>query len=215
MSYADMITLLFIIVVISIPVTISRHEKTQESRNGEPEHPYLLSNHSGLLSVATAYDEAFRSVSGIIISNQEEENISVGKTDHGIWIDISSPLLFEEGAADIREEQKDMLKSIARSLKINAPPGSAIEVGGYTSDEPLENSKYANNWELSAMRAARIVSFMEEEGVEPERLRGVGYGGNAPLVPNIDGFGKPIAKNRIRNQRVVIRVEVPGVAPIP
>jgi|CXWL01.1.fsa_nt_gi chemotaxis protein MotB len=206
-SYADMITLLFIVVVIAIPVAMNKNNTNPDAPRGEPEHPYYISDHSGLLSVNTTYDEAYRSVSGIIINNSADEDIAVEKSKHGMWLDISVPFIFEDGSADIREEQIPFIKSLVRSIKNNIPENAKLEIEGYTDDKPLENSIFANKWELSSLQTARIASLLIAGGIDSKSLRITSYAGNAPIVPNVDGFGKPIDKNRIRNQRVVIRVE--------
>lgn len=206
-SYADMITLLFIVVVIAIPVSMNKDNINPEAQRGEPEHPYYLSDHTGLLSVNTTYDESYRSLAGIIINNNADEDISIEKTRNSMWLDISVPFVFENASADIRGEQIQFIKLLVRSIKTTIPPNSTIEVEGYTDDKPLQDSKFANNWELSSMQTARIASLLIDGGIDAKNLRVTSYAGNAPIVPNVDGFGKPIDKNRIRNQRVIIKVE--------
>ncbi len=206
-SYADMITLLFIVVVIAIPVTMKKNT-VNETSQGEPEHPYYKSDYTGLLSINTLYDESYRQVSGLIISNNEDEDIAVDKTEKGLWLDISVPLIFEKGEADIKEEQLPLLKTIINTIKNTMPDNSVLEVAGYTDDTPLENSKFANNWELSSMQTARVASLIIDSGIDPKILHITSYAGNAPIVPNIDSSGKPILKNRVRNQRILIKVEM-------
>lgn len=206
-SYADMITLLFIVVVIAIPVSMSKNAVPDQPR-GEPEHPYYSSDHTGLLSVNSTFDEAYRSVTGVIITNNEDENVAVEKNDRGMWLDISVPFIFDNGSADVHEEQLPFLKSVISNIKANMPAKSIIEVEGYTDDKPLENSKFANNWELSSMQTARIAGLLIDGGIDSTRLRVTSYAGNSPIVPNVDASGKPIIKNRVRNQRILIKVEV-------
>ncbi|MEQ1790321.1 MAG: OmpA family protein [Rickettsiales bacterium] len=209
MSYADMITLMFIVVVIAIPVTMNKRNTNPEAPRGEPEHPYHIDDNTGLLGVKTTYDETFRTLAGIIRTNNEEENISIEKSNHGLWLDMSVPFVFEEGSSDIQEEQMPLIKSLIRSLKNTMPPDSKLEIEGYTDDKPLEKSKFANNWELSSMQTARIASLFVDEGIDSKKLRVTSYAGNSPIVPNADIYGKPISKNRIRNQRLIIKLEVP------
>lgn len=213
MSYADMITLLFIVVVIAIPITVNKlHNSNIEAKDGtplgDPEHPYHIADHTGLLAVNTTYDEAYRSLIGVVVDNREDENIAVEKNNKGLWLDISVPLIFEEGTADIREEQMPLVKSLAISLKKNIPQGATIAIEGYTDDKPPEDRKFANNWELSSMQTAKIASLLVAEGIDEKSLHTTSYAGNSPIVPNTDTSGKPIAKNRIRNKRIVIKVDV-------
>ncbi|MEQ1704871.1 MAG: OmpA family protein [Rickettsiales bacterium] len=214
-SYADMITLLFIVVVIAIPVAMNKENTNTEAPRGEPEHPYHIADHTGLLAVNTIYDEAYRSLVGIIIKNNADEDIAVEKTETSMWLDISVPFIFEEGSAFIRDEQAETVKSLIRSVKKTIPAESTIEVEGYTDDTPLVESKYANNWELSSMQTARIAGLLIDSGIDANRLRITSYAGNSPIVPNLDEFGRPIDKNRIRNRRIVVKISVPAPAKNP
>jgi len=49
---------------------------------------------------------------------------------------------------------------------------------------PLRGGPYRDNLGLSAMRAASVGSYLSEVGVDPKRIRTVGYGSSHPLVPN-------------------------------
>jgi len=40
--------------------------------------------------------------------------------------------------------------------------------------------KYADNRELSSVRASRVVSYLEEQGIKKSRLKAIGYGENWP-----------------------------------
>lgn len=207
-SYADMITLLFIVVVIAIPVSMKKQITNPEAPRGEPEHPYHIDDHTGLLAVNTIYDEAYRALAGIILNNQADEDISVDKTETSMWLDISVPFIFEDGSARMREEQADLIKSLIRSLRKTIPAESVIEVEGYTDDTPLQDSKFANNWELSSMQTAKIAGLLIDSGIDERNLHITSYAGNSPIVPNLDEFGRPIDKNRIRNRRIIIKISV-------
>lgn len=206
MSYADMITLLFIVIVIAIPASILK-EKNNQMQNGEPPHPYYVSDSSGLLAVNTYFDETYRSLSGIIIKNNADEDISVEKNREAVWLDISAPLIFEAESADFKIEQLPIVRMLIQNIKYSIPANSRILVEGYTDDKPLENSRFANKWELSAMQTARIAGLLIDGGIDSKRITLASHAANSPIVPNVDVAGKPINKNRIRNQRVVIRVE--------
>ena len=206
MSYADLITLKVMLFVIFVSISVSKHEHPSEFTRGELEHPYLQKE-SGTLALGTPYDEAYRTLLGIVLSGSADQHIAVEKTSHSLSIDISAVQFFDEGSADIPGGQLPLLKAIAHSLKVGTLIQDNIEVEGYTDDETLKKSKFANNWELASMRAARIVVLLAGEGIDPARLRATSYAGNHPVVPNKDAAGNPILENRKRNQRVVITVE--------
>jgi chemotaxis protein MotB len=125
-----------------------------------------------------------------------------------LWLDISVPLIFERGSADIKPEQVPLLTTIINTIKNTIPANSVLEVAGYTDDAPLEGGKFANNWELSSMQTARVASLLIDSGIDPKTIHITSYAGNAPIVPNLDAYGKPILKNRVRNQRIMIKVEM-------
>jgi outer membrane protein OmpA-like peptidoglycan-associated protein len=53
---------------------------------------------------------------------------------------------------------------------------------------------------LSIERVRRIREYLEDYGIERERVEIVGYGGSKPVAPN------NIEENRAKNRRVEIRI---------
>ena len=82
-----------------------------------------------------------------------------------------------------------------------------ITIEGHTSDVAISSAMYPSNWELSSARASRLVRLFIDQGIDPDRLRAVGYADSLPKVPNLDTGGKPIPENRARNERMVVKVE--------
>ena len=199
-SYADLITLLFMLFVIAVSVSLSRRNPPVVER---PEH-------FAPLSLGMPHDDMYRALVGVVQTNNADRNISVERGRESVWVEMSALQFFPTGSADIAADQlpllKSMLKTIAGHLKEGALAEDAIEVEGYTDDAPLKKSPFATNWELAAMRAARIVNLLVEEGIDPSRLRATSHASNHPVVPNADPAGNPIPENRNRNQRVVIKV---------
>jgi chemotaxis protein MotB len=210
MSYADLITLLFIFFAIFFSASLTKHNEITALTRGEPEHPYVKP-HYGPLALGTAFDEMYTGVMGAVVAHNVDPYVAVEKTSHSLSIDLSSLKFFIPGTADIPSEQLPALKNVAQALKSSDLSNTTIEVEGYTDDSPLENSPYANSWELAAMRATRVVGILINEGIDPTHLRAMSYANNRPVVPNDDYQGKPIPENRSRNQRVVIKVEAVAV----
>ena len=72
---------------------------------------------------------------------------------------------------------------------------NAIEVAGYTDNQPITGGIYANNWALSAARATTVVIRMTgPDAVNPNQVVLLGYGQYHPLVPNTSAAGQ--AQNR-------------------
>lgn len=215
MSYADLITLLFMLFVVFLSISMPKHLLPTSPTQDISQHP-TTSSHFGTLALGMPHDEAYRTLVGIVTSHNADRAIAIEKTDHGITIDLSAVQFFDQGTADIAGDQMSLLHEIARTLKQKMPKDYTIAVEGYTDDVPVHNNRASNNWELSALRAAHVVGLLIDQGVAPDRLRATGFASTHPLVPNSDEAGKPIAQNRDRNQRVLIRLEgPPGMAKEP
>lgn len=72
---------------------------------------------------------------------------------------------------------------------------NAIEVSGYTDNEPITGGPYANNWQLSAARATTVVVRMTmNDGLNPTQAVILGFGQYHPVASNATPAGK--AQNR-------------------
>jgi len=75
-------------------------------------------------------------------------------------------------------------------------PDTKIEIHGHTDD----TGSQLKNWELSKKRTLVILKYLAAAGIEKNRLMGLWYGENEPLVPNTS------EKNKQLNRRVEIRI---------
>ncbi|MDY6821319.1 MAG: OmpA family protein [Deferribacterota bacterium] len=122
--------------------------------------------------------------------------ISVIETDKGFTIRIQDELLFDLGSTEIKSSAYPLLDKIA-SIANNTPYNILVE--GHTDDLPMKyGAKYDTNWELSTARAASVVKYFINKGINPKKLAAAGYSKYHPLVPNIN------SENRRKNRRVEI-----------
>jgi flagellar motor protein MotB len=79
-----------------------------------------------------------------------------------------------------------------------------LMVSGFTDDMPVRgsNSKFTDNWELSAQRALTVTRTLIEEGVPSDAIFAAAFGSQQPVAANAD------AEGRARNRRV-------EMAPVP
>ena len=77
-------------------------------------------------------------------------------------------------------------------------------VSGFTDDLPIrkDNSRYTDNWELSAQRALTVTRALIEAGMPPSMVFAAAFGAEQQAVPNQDD------QSRSQNRRVEI-------APVP
>lgn len=112
----------------------------------------------------------------------------------GVLVRVETAFLFKPGQAELGSKAPEMLGKV---LKILKEYNFNCVIRGHTDDREEKSSQYPSNWELSAARAAATLRWMVEKGgIDPRRLKAVGYAGTRPLVPN------DREKDRARNRRV-------------
>ena len=136
----------------------------------------------------------------LIKQEHMEEAISVERTDKGLLIRISSPVLFDLGKAEVKPDIRSILGKLVDIISKWEGP---VRVEGHTDDLPIRTAQFPSNWELSAARAVKVLRYIiEKGGMAPKYLSAVGYGEHHPFVPNTD------PESRSKNRRVVIHLEM-------
>jgi len=112
-----------------------------------------------------------------------------------LTVEVAEQLFFDSGRAALKDSGKAVLKKVADALK--SYEDKAIRVVGHTDNVPIAKSlqqRFPSNWELSSARATTVVRFLQESGIEPERLVATGRAEYAPVAPNDSEAGRQ--KNR-------------------
>lgn len=105
---------------------------------------------------------------------------------------VSDATFFGTNSADLSPIGAKIIDTSASAIRQYQ---NAIEVAGYTDNEPVIGGQYPNNWALSAARATTVVVRMTKaDGVDPSRVALIGYGQYHPLVSNDTPAGQ--AQNR-------------------
>lgn len=120
-------------------------------------------------------------------------------------IGISGNVLFALNSDQLQPEGKQLLKSLAQPIAAYLSVGEQmLMVSGFTDDMPVRgsNSKFADNWELSAQRALTVTRTLIDDGVPSDAIFAAAFGAQQPVASNAD------AEGRARNRRV-------EMAPVP
>lgn len=125
----------------------------------------------------------------------DQELIDVNQDELWIEVEMKSAMLFGSGSADLSRDALPVLQKIGEILR-HMP--NTIHVEGYTDNQPIHTIAFPSNWELSAARAASVVSQLSRNGVKPERMAAIGYGEFHPVANNSTQQG------RYKNRRVVL-----------
>ncbi|GAB4041177.1 OmpA family protein [Spirosoma jeollabukense] len=118
------------------------------------------------------------------------EPVSAGNTAN----ETLNNLFFETGRYDLADKSRTELDRLATFLQAN--PSVKIEISGHTDDK----GDAAANLTLSQKRAQAVVTYLTKAGIQPERIRAIGYGKTRPLAPNTSD------ENRQLNRRIEWRV---------
>ena len=117
--------------------------------------------------------------------------IEIQQLREGLRLNLSQEVLFSSGSAEVNAGGRVVLTKVAE--RVRGLPHE-VEVQGHTDDVPIHSERYPTNWELAGARASRVVRFLEEQGVAPDRLCAISHGEYAPVAPNDSDAGR--AKNR-------------------
>lgn len=118
-----------------------------------------------------------------------------------LTVRLSAGRFFGGGEAVLHPEAMPVLDAIALEL---GPTDLPLRIEGHTDDRPTRGRRFRDNWELSASRAAAVVSYLEAaHGLAGRRLTAAGLADTRPVESNDDEAG------RDANRRVDVVVELP------
>jgi chemotaxis protein MotB len=145
-----------------------------------------------------------------LVANLSEElrkgQLQVRQLKGMLTVDVAEQLFFDSGRANLKDTGKEVLQKVAESLK--GYEDKAIRIVGHTDNVPITKGLqkvFPSNWELSAARATRVVRFLQDAGIAPERLVATGRAEYAPISPN------DTTEGRQKNRRIEITLIDRGV----
>lgn len=196
-SYADMMTLLVGFFVILLSFSTMDPEKFDEARKS------ITAEFGG--SYQVPYSELSDRVREAVKKLGVGDQLLLKISDAGLEISFKGTVFFDTGSADLKPEAKPILENLIAALKSEGTDLD-ITIEGHTDDVPIVSGKlFRNNWELSSLRACRVLDAFLSASIPMNRLTAVGYGEARPLVPNRDADGVALPENQSQNRRVVIR----------
>lgn len=211
-SYADLMTLLFGFFVVMYSFAAAKlGDETVQMRKE------VAQFFGG--GIMNPLEESIKEVTEIIKAqpNGDEvvKDMGVSLFPEGVEISFTSVALFASGSANLAASAKEAIDVLASHIVTNDSDKEKwdIRVEGHTDDAPIRFSKvYPSNWELSGARAAAVIRIFEEKGFNKQNLRAIGYSDTRPVAPNRDENGDPIAANRSKNRRIVIKISLTDAA---
>ena len=128
------------------------------------------------------------------------DNVKVESVNGQIRFTILNEVLFDAGKAELKQSSKTTLDSVLAIIQQEYADRD-ITIEGHTDSDPIQKSKWKDNWELSYNRSIAVLYYlMNEKGIAPERLKAVACGESQPVAANDS------AANKRQNRRAVIVV---------
>lgn len=127
------------------------------------------------------------------------EGVEVSRVAEGISLRVQDQLLFPSAAAELSEGGSSLVGSLLDTIQRY---DGEVWVEGHSDSQSINTPEFSSNWALSSARAIAIVEALEAAGVEPQRLRAVGFAATQPLEDN------STAEGRSRNRRVEVVIHV-------
>ena len=199
MTYGDLMSYLMIFFLLLFSFAIAKTDKSK-SRKYEESLGNIQKSFGGEINKERIERAKAQERENGVVS-ELESSVKAGQFSSSIQIEagkrmlklvLGEAVLFDSGRAALKPKAKEVLTSIISELK--RLPNDII-VAGHTDNVPIgHRQKYATNWELSMSRAYSVVKFMQEEGISPKQLAGIGYGENRPVSDNSTAIGR--SKNR-------------------
>ncbi|MEN6472964.1 MAG: OmpA family protein [Syntrophaceae bacterium] len=185
-SIADVITLLLIFFIL-LYANSNMHDRPVASKSA---------NVTAAPAAVQAADEHLKDEVTRFMSQRTDQGFTVRWDQTRPVFILSERITFAQGQAELLKDFQPTLQRIAAFIASQS--GYQILVSGHSDDTPINTPAFPSNWELSAARAAAVVRFLCENGVDPRQVSIRGYGEYRPLYANTS------SENRQANRRVEI-----------
>lgn len=217
-TYADMVTLLLTFFVLLATMSQANEAKFKEviesiqfalgaekAKGGQVGRVDLHQVPNRDLSHATGLEEEMllKDLRQRVKRKNLDDVVQVYRDGRRLVIRVKGQALFASGSAEMSPESREVLDEIVAMVR--GYPRHHLDIKGHTDDIPIHTSEFASNWELSAIRATRVLRYFVDHGIASYRMTATGYADTDPLAPNTSDA------NRALNRRVefVLEEEAP------
>jgi len=208
-SYADFITLLFVLFLvlyarlpkkIEKPVAPSQEIHAPIIAGLKPHHKQIVTPPPPVEAQATTTDKQaalFQQLTNTLAELVQDGDVTLQQRQEGVLLEIRDTALFASGTAQPADKASTIVTKISAVLEQN---NNLVVVEGHTDSVPIQTAQYPSNWELSSARAASVVRALQEHGISPGRLTASGLAETKPKSSNDTALG------RSENRRVSLLV---------
>ena len=178
-------------------ITLEKDRAALEREQGQlrAQNEALEAQKTQLLNASKKSQSQYDALVADLNQEVQKGQLQVRRYKDMLTVDVAEQLFFDSGRATLKETGKEVLKKVADAMK--SYEDKAIRVIGHTDNVPITGGLqkvFPSNWELSAARATTVVRFLQDSGIEPERLIATGRAEYAPVASNDSPDGRQ--KNR-------------------
>ncbi len=142
-----------------------------------------------------AQKQTFNDIRSFLVQNGVEGQVGAVLDEGTITLRLPGKVLFGPDSTELTPESLKVL-NVLKDIFVKRRE-QRIDIRGYSDDQaPAANSRFRDNWDLSALRAVTVLRYLLTQGIEADRVTATGYGSLNPLMPNTS------EENRARNRRV-------------
>jgi chemotaxis protein MotB len=197
-SYADFITLLFAFFVVLFAsayrdsqavrrVSNAIHKGFQEMgpfAEAQPGQPATGPAAISMVNIA----ELRRQLEAAIGPEIRNHEVELRVTPEGFVISLREMGFFASGRADLLPGAAAKIQRIGTVLLQH---GLEIRVEGHSDNQPIHNSAFHSNWELSTARAITVLLLLvDQTKLDPSRISVAGYAQYRPVASNATPEGR-------------------------
>jgi chemotaxis protein MotB len=175
-----------------------------EKENGDLKNQ-LAGKSAQLTDVQKTYDE----LQNKLKADVSKGDVGVSQSNGNVTITLGDKVLFQSGQWELQPRGRQVLVQVADVLK-KVEADKEIQVEGHTDNVKISGtlkSRFPSNWDLSSARAAAVVRYLQEQGVDGGKLVLTAFGDTRPVADNTTADGRRL------NRRVEIAIVPKRPAP--
>jgi chemotaxis protein MotB len=222
LTYADLITLLFVLFVVMYAISttdarkfvalaqsvsaafnadVMQGQQAISINNGQDTTVQQDQSSSGTSPVQSDLQAIKAALEDYAIGQGLGGEVEVGIAPQGIVIRLNDALLFSSGRANLDDHALNLVKQVVTIIK---PLPNQVRIEGNTDDQLPDGILYTSNWDLSTARALSVLKAMVDLNMDPARLSALGNAQYNPIKANADDA------SRAKNRRVDIVILYPS-----
>ncbi|MFK7788824.1 MAG: OmpA family protein [Phycisphaeraceae bacterium] len=108
------------------------------------------------------------------------DDVTAERSGNTVTVRVASDILFSSGKVALKSTAKRTLAEVSGVLK-SKYGSKTIRIEGYTDTDPIKKSGWKDNLELSLQRSAAVHRYLQQQGVDAERMYAAGFGATNTL----------------------------------